>query len=499
MKSKYNLRNKNKKDNIDKDNRKRKLNRIIDSDSESEKKYKINESESETEEEDDFIVQDQEPLIIDFGKLFSNILGAENEGEGGEGGEGGEENSNQKYLNSLSCEQKKILLEKEEKILKPISDNDIPLRYKILNMKLDDITMSFILSKVVQFEKMNPMFGAPEYYKLKKYLDGFVSVPFGEYKKIAVSKDDGNEKIKDFLCRLEYNMTVDIYGQYKAKNSILQVMATWISNPKKTGNVIGLHGFPGVGKTSIGKAFAKSLNIPVVFIPLGGMSSGVTLSGSDYVYEGSSWGKIIESLISSKCMNPIFFFDELDKISDTKEGVDLINLLIHLTDPTQNYEYSDKYFSGIKFDLSRCFFIFSFNDKDKIHPVLRDRINLIKMDSFTVKDKVNIALNYSLSKITSNVGLNSNLFNIPRETLSYIAYNYCQKEKGVRRMEQCLKTIIMKINLFYLSGDYTTLQVDLKSRMEFVFPITITKNVAAKLLDPVYKDDLPYEVQSMYI
>jgi ATP-dependent Lon protease len=459
------------------------------------------------QDEDDFIVPEEGeggPIIIDIGKLLSELAGGqleEGEEEGEEEGMGipSFKNAKEKYLSTLTCEEKRTLLEKEEKILKPITNDDIPLRYKILNMDLDEKIMSFVLSKVVQFEKMNPMFGASEYYKLKKYLDGFVNVPFGKYKQLGVYKHDSSEKIKDFLCRLEFNLTANIYGQQKAKNSILQVMGSWISNPEKTGNVIGLHGYPGVGKTSIGKAFAKSLNIPVVFIPLGGMSTSLTLCGSDYVYEGSSWGKIVSSLISTKCMNPIFFFDELDKISDTKEGNDLSNLLIHLTDPTQNSEFTDKYFTGITFDLSRCFFIFSFNDKNLIHPILKDRINLIKMDNFTDKDKVNIAIDYSLPKIIENVGLDSSLFNIPRDTLAYIAITYCRLEKGVRKMEQCIKTIIMKINLLYLTGDYSTLQLDVKTRLQIDFPIVVNKEIASKLLDPVYNEEISHGVEMMYI
>lgn len=507
--SRYNFRDRDKKD-------KRKRRVIIESDSddeyyeENDKDYDPNKEEEDEEDcprkrvrkENTNEEEEEEggPIIIDFGKLLSGLASsAAMETEEEEEIQPQFVNAKDKYLKTLTSEQKRKLLEKEEKILKPILEDDIPIRYKILNMDLDDKLMSFMISKVVQFEKMNPMFGASEYYKLKKYLDGFTEIPFGKYKKLAVNKEDGSDKIKDFLCRLEYNLTKDIYGQQKAKNSILQVMGSWISNPKKTGNVIGLHGYPGVGKTSIGKAFAKSLNIPVVFIPLGGMSTGITLSGSDYVYEGSSWGKIVSSLISTRCMNPIFFFDELDKISDTKEGNDLVNLLIHLTDATQNSEFTDKYFSGITFDLSRCFFIFSFNDKDRIHPVLKDRINLIKMDNFTVKDKVNIAQDYSLPKIINNVGLDASLFSIPRDTLKHITNTYCMMEKGVRKLEQCLKTIIMKINLLYLTGDYSTLQLDIETRLKINFPVLITREIASKLLDPVYSEEISHGVQMMYI
>ena len=96
-----------------------------------------------------------------------------------------------------------------------------------------------------------------------------------------------------------------------------------------------------------------------------------------FTYEGSKWGRIVEILIESKCMNPIFYFDELDKVSNTDKGQEIINLLIHLTDYTQNTHFMDDYMDGIVIDLSRATFIFSFNDKSKISPILLDRMELI--------------------------------------------------------------------------------------------------------------------------
>ena len=88
--------------------------------------------------------------------------------------------------------------------------------------------------------------------------------------------------------------------------------------------------------------------------------------GHSYTYEGSTWGKIVEILVKSKCMNPIIYFDELDKVSDTPKGEEIIGILTHLTDTTQNSKFHDKYFSELDFDLSRCMFIFSYNDESKI-------------------------------------------------------------------------------------------------------------------------------------
>ena len=101
---------------------------------------------------------------------------------------------------------------------------------------------------------------------------------------------------------------------------------------------------------------------PFSFIAIGGASNGSMLDGHNYTYVGSTWGKIVDILIEHKCMNPIIFIDELDKVSKTEHGREIISILTHLTDSTQNDEFEDKYFGGIKFDLSKALIIFSFND-----------------------------------------------------------------------------------------------------------------------------------------
>ena len=113
----------------------------------------------------------------------------------------------------------------------------------------------------------------------------------------------------------------------------------------------------------------------------------VFLEGHSYTYEGSSWGKIVDILIQSKCMNPVIYFDELDKISDTPKGEEIIGILTHLTDTTQNPQYHDKYFSGIDFDLSKVLFIFSYNDDKKINPILKDRMYTIETKGYNTKEK----------------------------------------------------------------------------------------------------------------
>ena len=277
----------------------------------------------------------------------------------------------------------------------------------------------------------------------------------------------------------------------------MEIAAKWITNPTSNGNVIGLCGPPGIGKTSLIKnGLAKSLDVPFSFVGLGGATCSAYLQGHDFTYEGSKWGRLIEILMEAKTMNPIIFFDELDKVSETKNGEEIIGILTHLTDPTQNNSYSDKYFSGIEFDFSKCLFIFSFNDERKINPVLKDRIKVIKLDGFKTDQKVEIARRFSINKICKNVGFRQKDLIFPNETLRFIAFTYCP-EQGVRNLEKCIETIIMKLNLYSITNDISLLNV--KDKESLKQPYTISIRLAAALLDPIFKrEEISISCQMMY-
>ena len=235
---------------------------------------------------------------------------------------------------------------------------------------------SIILNKLQKFDSLSSF--SSEYFKLKSWVDGITQIPFGIYKKNPVSIKSSKSKIKKYLNKVKSHMDNAVYGHENAKKQILQVMAHTISNPKDGGTIIAIQGPPGVGKTQlIQDGISKALGRPFEFISLGGATDSSFLEGHDYTYEGSKPGKIVEVLKKAKCMNPVIFFDELDKVSDTAKGREIINILTHLTDSTQNHHYNDKYYSGIDFDLSKCIFIFSFNDEWKINRILKDKYILL--------------------------------------------------------------------------------------------------------------------------
>lgn len=404
-------------------------------------------------------------------------------------------NPYEEYLGKISERQKNSLLKHEKKILN-LNKSDIPLRYKILQSDMDDKMKAQILQKVIYFESLPTHAG--EYFKLKKYMEGVLKIPFKKYAKIPISNKDSSEKKQLFISSLKKKLDTCIYGQEGAKNSLLQIVAKWITNPSSTGNIIGLCGPPGIGKTSIiKKGLAEALKMPFGFITLGGSSNAANLQGFEYTYEGSKWGRIIDILMEKQFMNPILFFDELDKISETKDGQEIASLLIHLCDPTQNNSFSDKYFSGINFDLSKSFLIFSFNDENKINPVLRDRITIIKMTGFDPPEKIKIAQDFSIDKICKDIGFARENIILSEDTIRVIISTYCQ-ERGVRKLEKCLETLIMKINLYHITNDISNLGLSDISKIE-TLPYEITPDLAVKLLDPVFrKNEIPIAIRMMY-
>ena len=176
------------------------------------------------------------------------------------------------------------------------------------------------------------------------------------------------------------------------------------------------------------------------------------LQGHGYTYEGSTYGEIARGLIESKCMDPIFYFDELDKVSSDGKGDEVIHALIHLTDPIQNNQFHDRYFAGIDLDVSRALFVFSYNHPDKVNPILRDRIHEITLSDFSLEEKTEIALKYVLPKISRGMSLNvDSLLNFSSGSLEHLV-NLCENSTGMRSLKLVLVRLLRILNLANISA-----------------------------------------------
>jgi ATP-dependent Lon protease len=175
------------------------------------------------------------------------------------------------------------------------------------------------------------------------------------------------------------------------------------------------------------------------------------MEGHSFTYEGSRYGLIVDALIKAKCMNPVIYFDELDKVSKTPKGDEIINLLIHLIDPSQNTHFKDKYFAELDIDLSKCTFVFSYNERSEINPILMDRIQHVNTKGFKLDDKVKIAKNFLIPSIEKDVGIKNGSIKMKEDTIRKIIEDYTL-EGGVRSLKKILYEVIREINLRNLTG-----------------------------------------------
>jgi ATP-dependent Lon protease len=390
-------------------------------------------------------------------------------------------------------EQYKILkqlmeIKKHSTITKPyrltLLDADIPLQYKAIAYK-----------KINTLKYMEQ--GGGEYYKIKNWVDTFMQIPFGKTKNLPITIDDGVEKCHEFMEKANKILDEAVYGLDDVKLQIMQMVGQWISNPKAMGTAIAIKGPMGTGKTSLVKeGISKILGREFAFIALGGATDSSFLEGHSYTYEGSTWGKIVDILVKCQSMNPVIFFDELDKVSETAKGEEIIGILTHLTDTTQNSKFHDKYFSELDFDLSKCLFIFSYNDERKVNPILRDRMYRIETKGYEAPEKFVISKEYLIPKICEQVRFEKDDIIIPEETIKYLITNHTDGEQGVRNLKRCLEIIYTKLNLYRLMKPGNNL-FKKEMSLDIKFPMTITVDVVDKLIKKNENENWTHRIMYM--
>jgi len=266
-------------------------------------------------------------------------------------------------------------------------------------------------------------------------------------------------EIKGELDTISGILDDSIHGHSHAKNQILKIIGQWMTG-EQSGYCFGFEGSPGIGKTSLAKkGLANCLRNgtkprPFAFIALGGSCNGSTLEGHSYTYVNSTWGRITDILMETNCMNPIIYVDELDKVSKTEHGKEIIGILMHLIDSTQNTGFQDKYFSGIDLDLSKALFIFSYNDPSQIDKILLDRIHRIRFENLSLDEKKVIAKKYIIPELNRKMGFFDSVI-LTDELIEYIIETYTC-ESGVRKLKEVLFDLFGEINIELLRQSNTT-------------------------------------------
>jgi ATP-dependent Lon protease len=408
----------------------------------------------------------------------------------------------------------KIKVEKEETELTKLIDSDISYERRISMMKVDNNIKAKAMDKLKSIK--NSFQGDS---KAQHWLDGLLKIPFGIYKENEILSfknnflkkilandnkklfsdheinnyitelkitDSSNDLIiewekykvdkKEYLMNIRNVLDDAVFAHKEAKIQLERIFAQWINGEAK-GAVLGIQGPPGIGKTCLAKNGLSKCLIdkegkprPFAFLPIGGSVNGSTLVGHNFTYVGSTWGCIVDMIISAECMNPIIFIDEIDKVSHTEQGKEIISILTHMTDSTQNDEFEDKYFAGVKINLSKALIIFSFNDPNLIDPILKDRITIIETHPLNMSEKLTIIKDYMLPEIYKDVGFNKDELIFNDELIKHLIETYTN-EAGVRKIKEKLIEIVRDINL---NRFYTN---------DFQIPYTISLDYIKKLFE----------------
>lgn len=354
----------------------------------------------------------------------------------------------EEYCNKIGDEKAAELFDLQEKLQK-LENSDIPLRYQILESSHPDPVKSRLLKMYNTLSEMNTN---GEYFKNLKWIEGVLKIPFNKYSS-SKNFSPKNSNLKNFLIDAGKMLEKSVFGHKECKEYILQIIAQHLLIPQSNskipvqGRVFGIQGPPGNGKTSLIKnGICQVLGRPFSMIALGGISDGSLLDGHDFTYEGSRWGRLVQCLMDAKCMDPVIYFDELDKVSETYDGDEIIGVLTHLVDFTQNDKIQDKYFNGIDLDFSRCIFIFSFNDESKINNILKDRIQIFYTHGFNDDEKVTISKDYLLPQICTNFTFSHTQIYFSPDILKYLIKKYTNNDEGVRDLKKKIELILLKFN-----------------------------------------------------
>lgn len=318
----------------------------------------------------------------------------------------------------------------------PIEEADL-YREKINSLDCKEEIKNKLLKECDKLMKMPS--GSHEATVVRNYIDKCLEIPFGKFTKESINL----QKSRRILDK-------DHYGLDKVKSRVVESLAVYKRNPDFSGQILCLFGPPGVGKTSIVKSLAKSMNRKYVRVALGGVHDESEIRGHRRTYIGAMPGRIVDAIIKSGVMNPIILLDEIDKLGADFKG-DPSSALLEALDPEQNKNFADHYID-FPIDLSKVLFVTTANDTSTISGPLHDRMEIIELNSYTVEEKFNIAKKHLVKKEMSKHCLTSKELKISDSAIYKIIECYT-REAGVRGLEKQIATLCRKATVKLEQGD----------------------------------------------
>lgn len=339
-----------------------------------------------------------------------------------------------KINKNLSKQQKEFYLRERIRTIKEElgditskEDDADKLREKIKNNPYPEHIKSRLLSEISRMEVSS---NSNETSLIKTYIDWIVDLPWWQK----------TEDVKDIL-KVEKILEKNHYGLEKVKERVIEYLAIRMNSAKSKGSIICLVGPPGVGKTSLARSIAESLNKKFVKVSLGGMRDEAEIKGHRKTYIGSMPGRIIKEMKKAGVINPLFLLDEIDKLSSDQRG-DPSSTLLDILDIEQNSRFSDNYIEE-DYDLSNVLFIATANYEENIPEPLRDRLEIIRLDSYTDNEKLSICEKHLIPKILEESEITDGNLSFSKEGINYILKRYT-REAGVREIERKIREISRK-------------------------------------------------------
>lgn len=330
----------------------------------------------------------------------------------------------------------------------------LKLKKKYDLLKLEGEAKEVIENELEKLAALEPH--SPEYSLTYNYLETVISLPWNHF--IKENHD---------LNKAKKTLESSHYGLKDVNERILEFLAVKKLKPDAKGSMICLVGPPGVGKTSLGKAIAQTLNRPFFRFSVGGMKDEAEIKGHRRTYIGAMPGKLIQGLKIVKAKNPVFMIDEIDKIGNSYQG-DPASALLEVLDPEQNIDFRDHYID-LPFDLSHVLFITTANTLDTIPSALMDRMEIIRLSGYIAQEKYEIGKKFILEKQRNRHGLKKEDLNLTKKAFLYIADKY-SREAGVRNFERQIERICRKTAYKKAMGENFIKMVNIKHLKDILGP-----------------------------